>query len=309
MIGGANIDIKCRIGGTHTPFTSNPGTVETSSGGVAFNIARNLALLGERVALVSAIGRDEAGRRLFREAHSAGIDLSRCRRSAFATGAYVALLDRRGELISAVSAMSIMDELTPTALRGFVPALRPCELVVADCNLPRDSLRFVLNAAKHGKRRVMVDGVSVAKVRRLRPLIAERLPIFALSLNRAEAVALDPGLRNTMPGLRAFARHLHLAGVDNVLIHLGRRGVFVSARGSDGGPRISRRIAARKSRREDVTGAGDAALAATAYGVLRRLDIFAAAELGQVAAAMTLASAESVSEAMTGHALIKKMAR
>ncbi|MFN0194315.1 MAG: PfkB family carbohydrate kinase, partial [Aestuariivirga sp.] len=46
-IGGANIDIKAKALGNVLPGTSNPGTVSVSPGGVARNIAHNLAVLGE----------------------------------------------------------------------------------------------------------------------------------------------------------------------------------------------------------------------------------------------------------------------
>jgi sugar/nucleoside kinase (ribokinase family) len=69
-IGGAHLD---RHGVLHGPLvlgTSNPGAVHVAMGGVARNVAENLARLGERVTLVSRVGDDLAGRQV-RE-HAAG---------------------------------------------------------------------------------------------------------------------------------------------------------------------------------------------------------------------------------------------
>src|SRR6266850_5910429 len=61
-IGGANMDIKCRIAGKTVMGSSNPGATVLAPGGVARNVAHNLARLGVGAALVSAVGRDAFGR-------------------------------------------------------------------------------------------------------------------------------------------------------------------------------------------------------------------------------------------------------
>ena len=71
VIGGANIDIHGRSNGKLRHKDSNPGTVHTSAGGVARNVAENLARLGVNTRLISAIGTDPHGQmpmRLFRDA-------------------------------------------------------------------------------------------------------------------------------------------------------------------------------------------------------------------------------------------------
>jgi pseudouridine kinase len=306
-IGGANLDIKCRPGVPYRAGTSNPGVIEISAGGVANNVARNLGLLGIRVSLVSAIGRDNAGQRLLLEARRAGVNAALCRRSLRRpTGAYVALLDERGELVGAVSDMAIMDELGPGTIRAILPALGRCDIAVADCNLPQATLALLARAAIAREIPLVIDAVSAAKATRLRSLLAMGQHLFALSLNVQEAAVLSPGLRPEAAALRAFAGRLHRAGVANALVHLGQRGVFVSASDSRSGMQVSRLIRAPRSNGRDVTGAGDSALAGTLYGIVRGLDIFAAAGLGQVAAAMTLASTASVSASMSAEALWKR---
>ncbi|MGH2882951.1 MAG: PfkB family carbohydrate kinase, partial [Solirubrobacteraceae bacterium] len=64
VIGGANLDVKARSAARMTAGTSNPGHGSIVAGGVARNIAENLARLGTRTFLVAAIGRDAAGENL-----------------------------------------------------------------------------------------------------------------------------------------------------------------------------------------------------------------------------------------------------
>ena len=102
VVGGANVDVKCHISGAAILATSNPGRVESSVGGVGRNIAENLALLGVRPKLVTALGRD-AHAELIR-ASCAAFELDALT-TPDATGTYTAILDAVGELVIAVADM------------------------------------------------------------------------------------------------------------------------------------------------------------------------------------------------------------
>jgi pseudouridine kinase len=84
-IGGAHID---RHGVLKEPFvagTSKPVNIATSFGGVARNVAENLARLGCEVATVSRVGDDEAGRSVVQHLRSLGVDTSMMSVAARAT--------------------------------------------------------------------------------------------------------------------------------------------------------------------------------------------------------------------------------
>ena len=140
VIGGANMDFKCQAKAPMVLRTSNPGRMAATVGGVACNIARNLARLGAPTALFTVVGQDEFGERILREARAAGIDTSMTLLSGKPTGTYVALLDRDGDLTAAISAMDAMEELTPQRIGARAAALAQARMVVADCNLEQAAL-------------------------------------------------------------------------------------------------------------------------------------------------------------------------
>jgi pseudouridine kinase len=291
-IGGANIDVKCRIAGATAAASSNPGAVSLSPGGVARNIAENLARLGFRAALVSAVGRDVFGARLLAATAAAGVDVRAVARENATTGCYAAVLDRRGDLEVAVAAMDVLERLTPRRLARHAALLARADLLVADGNLPATTIDWLLDwAARHGTP-LSLEAVSVPKALRLKPLLARGRPLFALFCNAGEAAALS-GRRD----LAGATRRLHALGARCVCIGRGRRGMFVS----DGGTR--RIVPAYAAEVVDATGAGDAAVAGTLYGLLRGDDLAAAARYGQAAAALTLACAQSVSPRLSARAL------
>jgi pseudouridine kinase len=297
-IGGANIDVKSRIAGRTAMGTSNPGATMLAPGGVARNIAHNLALLGVKAALISVVGRDAFGAQLVAATAAAGVDTAGVRRTADVTGSYSAALDARGQLILGVAAMGILERLTPRRLAAVRARLAGADLLVADTNLPLATLDWLIGCTADRGLRLALETVSVPKCGRLKPLLAAGRPLFALFCNRAEATALTG-----RSDLRAAATRLHERGVRHVGIGLGRRGMFVS----DGArPRI---VAALPARVVDVTGAGDAAVAGALYGLLRGHDLAAAARYGQAAAALTLACEQSVNPALSAQAIHAKLGR
>ena len=74
VVGAAGLDTKGRADGPLQPDTSNPGRIRIGVGGVARNVAENLARLGEHAILLSAVGDDRSGLRIREQALDAGQD-------------------------------------------------------------------------------------------------------------------------------------------------------------------------------------------------------------------------------------------
>lgn len=286
------MDIKSRIAGRTVMGSSNPGATLLSPGGVARNIAHNLAQLGLGAALISAVGRDALGTQLLAATAAAGVNTRGVLRTGEATGSYSAALDAGGELILGVAAMGLLERLTPRRLAAQRARLAGADLLVADSNLSLATLDWLIGFAAGRGVRLALETVSVPKGGRLKRLLAHGRPLYALFCNRAEAAALTG-----RSDLRAAARLLHERGVQHVGIGLGRRGMFVS----DG--EAAQIVPALPTRVVDVTGAGDAAVAGTLYGLLRGDDLATAARYGQAAAALTLASERSVSPTLNARAI------
>ena len=141
VAGGANMDICAAPDTALRMQDSNPGTVVTSPGGVARNIAENLARLGVDCRLIAAVGADYHGDLLLEQGRAAGIDMSAVLRLDDApTSTYVSLLDESGDMRIAVNDMSIVEALEPERLRTHEKMLQQASLLVIDTNLPGASL-------------------------------------------------------------------------------------------------------------------------------------------------------------------------
>lgn len=299
VIGGANMDFKCQAAAPMVLRTSNPGRMAATVGGVACNIARNLARLGVPAALFSVVGQDEFGERILREARAAGVDVSMILMSARPTGTYVALLDQGGDLTAAISAMDAMEELTPGRIAARASTLARARMVVADCNLDATVLVRLAELCAGAAVPLAIDAVSTRKAERLRLLLKAHLPVHLLALNRDEAAVLAGGKVRSDTDLQRTARALHDMGAQHVLIGMSDRGTYASSAGAPAGNHVPPFPVALA----DVTGGGDAALAGAIYGILNEQTLAEAARWGQGAAALTVSVPETVSPLLTPAAL------
>lgn len=299
VVGGANVDVKARTIQAAVPGTSNPGVTAQAPGGVARNVAENLARLGVPASLVSVVGRDALGDWLLRETEAAGVDVRAVLRAPdVTTGTYTAVLDASGELLVAVAAMAAVEALTPAALQERRGVLRGAAWVVADGNLPEASLAHLLSLAAEAGAAVVFEPVSVPKAARLRPALAAGLVPQAVTPNVPELGALlGRAVPDEPEALQAAAAELHAQGVRLVWVRRGAAGSLLS------GPDGVTELPALPAEVRDVTGAGDAMLAAFLAALASGLPPAEAARHGHAAAALTVESDHAVSPTLTPAAI------
>jgi len=287
-LGAANLDRKLRTLSALQMGTSNPASAEEVYGGVARNIAENLAGLGTPVALLTVLGDDAAGRSLVQHAEEAGIDTrGSLRLSDTCSGTYTAVLDEKGEMILALADMQLYDEMTPAFLESRAPQRAAAALTVADLNLPREAVASLLADAQRDSVPLVIVAVSQPKMARLpEDLNGLRL----LILNRGE---LETRVGRALPqaaDIAAACAEVRAQGAQQIVVTCGHRGVFYTER--DGVAHLPAPIV----RTVDVTGAGDAFSAAVCWSLYQGSDdLKLACRRGLKLAAMTLECDATVS--------------
>lgn len=278
VVGGTNMDVVARTSAPLVPATSNPGHTRISPGGVGRNVAACLGLLGAPVRLVSAVGDDTFGEEALRVTAACGADVGAVRRVPGATGTYTAVLDDRGELVAAVSDMAIVDALELDTVH-----LTDAALVVVDGNLAHDQAARVVASAAAAGVPVAFEPVSVAKAARLADLIRD---LFLVTPNADEVAALTG---RPTGDWRASVDDLHARGVEHVWLRHGAEGSWMCSRDAEPVhlPPVTATVV-------DVTGAGDAMLAAWVAAWLGGADPVSAARDGHLAAAATIESPHTV---------------
>jgi pseudouridine kinase len=289
VIGAASIDTKGRAARPIQAGTSTPGAIRVSVGGVGRNIAENLARLGERVVLLSAVGEDGSGRRILYQAAECGIDVRHVVVSAATehrTAAYMAVRDEKGNPVLSIDDMSINRQLiTPQYVYRRRRLFRDAQMVILDANLAPASLRTIFRLAQQYQVPVCADPTTASLAPRLEPYLPH---LTLVTPNAAEAEALCGVQVTSRESATIAAQMLVTMGVQIAIVTLGATGlVYATSRESGHVPAIECEVV-------DLTGAGDALTAAVIFGLLNDFGVDEAVRLGTSAAALTLGCRESV---------------
>ena len=259
VIGAANVDIGGRCSDTFRLRDSNIGTASTSLGGVGFNIARNLCLLGMETAMLTVLGDDPFADEIRREASRVGLDLHLCPVIPGGhTGTYLYLLDEQGDMTAALNDMAIYEHMTPDFLAENLPAVNRYDLVVLDANLPQSSIEYLCENCTVP---IVCDPVSTIKAGKLKNVLCK---LMALKPNALEAETLTGISITDENSLHNAAQKLLATGLQQVYISLDVRGLYAENRAGERCyvpcPQIS--VA-------NATGGGDAMVAALAACMAR----------------------------------------
>lgn len=289
-VGGANIDIHGGPTARLRRRDSNPGRVQTSPGGVARNIAENLARLDVDCRLIAPLGTDYYGDLLLRQGREAGIDMRHSFKvDSQSTSTYLSVLDESGDMLLAISDMAILDALDGRVLEKHEKMLLQAAAIVVDLNIGDDALAYLANHC--AQRPIFVDTVSTTKAVRIRPYLGVVHTLFP-SLIEAEALS---GLKGRSDrSLERMADWFHQQGTRQVCITLGKNGAFFSGDG------LQARLApVGAGTVVNAGGAGDAFAAGMIAAWLQDHDPQGCVRFAMAAAAHTLRDEATVSPGLS----------
>ena len=277
-LGAAHIDHKAFSLNPVLWGTKNPVTVTSSHGGVARNVAENLARLDIRVALISRLGNDQDGEQIMADLIQCGIDATHVNKSSTErTASFTALLEPNGELAVAFSDMAIYDQMVfdTDALKNFAKTV----MWIADANIPEQELARL---ARHCPDDVELwaVGTSVIKNEKFLPIVAS---IDTLIINEQEAA---------MFAVQRARRMVVTARGHGAKLYEGDECTIFNTVPDE---------------MVDSTGAGDAFAAGLAFGYLQEHSLKRAMPFAFAAAHMTIRTSQTVSASLTREGLLNAL--
>lgn len=286
VVGGCAVDVKAMSFVPLAQWSDVPGRVRTMCGGVGRNLAKNFALLGAEVGLISAVGDDEFGRRLASDLASAGVNPSGVRvLPGQWTATWAGLLNERGDLEWGIFDGTILESLTREVIRENARAMREADVICVDATIPRVAIEAVIESA--GSVPLYLNPASVGAARKVVGCYDQFATVIANSL---EVEVLTDRSVDSINAAQRAARVMIERGVERVVVTMGAEGiVYADESQTCNMPAIPARIV-------DTTGAGDALGAAFVMSILEQRPLDEALARGLRAAAFTVSSDESVSE-------------
>lgn len=289
VIGSLNMDLVIRA----SRFPSAGETLAGRSfdkvpGGKGGNQAVAAARLGAQVAMIGCVGNDDNGAQLVADLRRDGIDCSGVEiDAARPTGVAMIVVDDAGQNSIVIVAGS-NGALTPVAIAQHEGAIAQADVLVCQLEVPRETVLAAMRRARTLGRTVVLNPAPVTE-----PLSRDWLESADFLIpNEVEASVLSGVSVDSPESARRAAGALQQSGARNVIITLGKQGVFVLAEG-EGGSEASagKHYLAAEVDAIDTTAAGDTFVGGFCAALAAKRPLDEAVRFGQAAAALSVTRA------------------
>lgn len=290
VIGGINIDIKGIADTGKIAGDSYKGKVRFTSGGVARNIAENLARLGMKVYLFGTAGDDYFGNFVIRETKRSGVKTEFIyKSSSVETAKYLSVSSEANKFFYAVNDMSDASGKTNLKyIRSVKTILEKSSMIVIDANLKEEVLEELIKLSDRKQIPVFADAVSSEKAIVFKNLKSK---IEYLSVNENEFKSIF-GKNNISSGLKNKKEREVFQSFGHIILKKGSSGVSLI----ETTDRSVTECKALKTEIAEPNGAGDSFNAGFIYGLMNGYSKVEALRLGTCASYLTLRTIKSVSE-------------
>ena len=277
VVGSLNADLVAGVARLPQPGETvlAAGSLATLCGGKGANQALAAARLGASTAMVGRVGDDAHGERLLAALLRDGVDCSGVRATpGCATGVALIVVDDAGRN-SIVVVPGANAQLNADDVDRELPLIGAGCVVALQLEIPLETVAHAAAAARARGATVVLNPAPAM------PLADALLAsVEVLVLNESEASVLTGEPVDSIDTVQRAAARLRERGAGSVLVTLGARGVFAATAGG------VRHLPARRVHAVDTTGAGDTFIGGLCAGLLEGLDLPAAIDLGQAAAAI-----------------------
>lgn len=290
VVGVVFLDIKGFPFFKYDAVGTNLGNVLMTHGGVARNVAENMANLGAEVEFVTMLDDDSLGREARLRLRGAGVKLTH----AVSTpdkgmGMWLAVFNEKGDLAGSVSHMPDASPIERLFDEKGEEIIRSCRGVALEIDLSEKVSERVFELAERFDKPVYAIVANMSVILRRPDFMARTACVI---LNEIEAGRLfGREIRALSPEetLEAVSEAAPAMGIRSIVVTMGARGaVYLDAENGLCGvcPAVPCRVV-------DTTGAGDAFFSAVVESLARGMRLDDAVTCGARLASMTVSTSES----------------
>lgn len=292
-IGAANVDIHGRSREGIVMRDSNPGFMNSSTGGVTRNVCENLARLGNEVKLITAVGDDVYGEKIRKDSIEAGIDMSNIYvAKGHASSTYMTILDGNGDMMVALSDMRVLEQLSLDYLRSKVDIIKNAKIITIDPSLTFEEMEEIVKLCQETGRPLFMDPVSTAYAKVIKPLVGN---FHTIKPNEMELGILADMEVKSEEDFEKAAKILIDKGVKRVFVSRGKAGCFYM----DSEGTVLRRAFKPVEKMANASGAGDSFMAGVIHSFVHKYDIENTLDVALAAGAIAVLSEKTINPDMS----------
>ena len=289
VVGAVFVDIKGYPEDTFIPTGRNRGRVEQVHGGVARNVAEDVANCELRPTLISLVDESGTGADVVKKLKNHKVNTDYIRATRDGMGTWLAVFDNDGDVVASISKRPNLMPIVDILEQYGDEIVANCDSVILEIDIDKEIVKRVFKLAKKYNKRVyaVVANMSIAMERRD---FLQSIECFVCNIQEAGILFFDDYTGKT-PGEMAgiLSEKVKAAQIPSMIVTMGGEGaVYADMHGDKGF------CPARKVEVKDTTGAGDSFCAGVAIGLTYGKNLQEACEIGSMLAASVIVTTESV---------------
>ena len=289
VIGDTFVDIKGFPEAAYIPTGRNVGRVEYIHGGVARNVAEDIANMELRPTFVSIVDDSPLGESVVKKLRSHKVNVDYVRTKPDGMGLWLAVFDNNGDVAGSISKRPNSYSLVYLLEQKGDEIFQNADSVVIEVDIHKDIVKKVFDLAEKHHVRVyaLVSNMSLAIERRD---FFRKLDCFICNRLEAGMLFLDDYSETSVEDMqKILLDKIIRAKIPAMVVTLGGDGaVYADLNGNTG------YCPAKKVHVKDTTGAGDAFCAGVVSGLTYGKTLPEAVEIGSTLAASVITSSENV---------------
>lgn len=289
VIGTAFVDIKGFPEDMYIPNGRNVGRVEYVHGGVARNVAEDIANLELRPTYLGIVDDTPMGTDVLEKLRRHKVNVDHVLTIPDGMGTWLAVFDSNGDVAGSISkrpnAYPLLGLLEEKGDAIFADA----DSIVLQLDMHKDVVKKVLSLSKkyHKKLFALVSNMSIASQRRD---FLQQFHCFICNQQEAGMLFVDDYSQISPEELAVILKEkVAQAGIPSMVVTMGGQGSVYSDGGDQTGVCPAKKVEVR-----DTTGAGDAFCAGVVCGLTYGKDLAKAVQIGTTLAASVIISQENV---------------
>lgn len=289
VIGAIFVDIKGYPEAAFIPTGRNVGRVEQIHGGVARNVAEDIANVELRPTLISLVDDSGTGSDVIRKLKSHKVNTDYIRTTPDGMGTWLAVFGNDGDVYASVSKrpnlLPILEILDAHGDEIFQNA----DSIIVEIDIDKEIVKRIFKLAQRYGIPVyaVVANMSIAVERRD---FLQSVDCFVCNLQEAGILFSDDfSGKTTDEMVEIIAEKVRLAQIPSMIVTMGSRGAVFADKHSQKGY-----CPARKVEVKDTAGAGDSFCAGAAIGLTYGKSLKEACQIGAFLAASVITTSENV---------------
>lgn len=289
VIGTVFVDVKGFPDDVYIPNGRNAGRIEYVHGGVARNVAEDIANLELRPTFVGTVENTSMGKDVVEKLARHKVNVDYVKAVPDGMGTWLAIFNQDGDVAGQISKRPDTYLLMSILEKDGDAIIKDCDSIIFELDMHKEVVKKIFELAEKYKKKVyaLVSNMSIALERRD---FLQKLDCFICNEQEAGMLFFDDYTETSPQELSTIlAEKVKAANIPAMIVTMGSKGAVYADMQGDRGV-----VPARKVSVKDTTGAGDAFCAGAMSGLTYGKTLTEAVRIGTVLASSVITSLDNV---------------